>query len=90
MTTVFYWSFSDVFIMIISIGITHRFQQINKRIDYLKGRVVSNDRWNDIRIDYVEVCELLKFVDNSLGKIILLATLNNSYLILVQVLSILA
>lgn len=76
--------------MIIAIGISHRFQQINKRIDYLKGRVVTIDKWNEVRLDFVEVCELLKFVDGSVGKIILLASLNNSYLILVQVLNVLA
>lgn len=77
-TTSFYWCFSDTFIMLLAIGISHRFQQINDRIDYLKGRIVTNERWNNVRLDYVELCELLKFVDDSVGKIILLASLNNS------------
>lgn len=86
----FYWSFADIFIMLVSIGIAFRFQQINKRIDYFRGRIVSLDRWVELRLDYVEVCELLKYCDVALGKIILIASLNNSYLILVQLLNIFA
>lgn len=89
-TIAFYWSFPDLFIMLVSIGISYRFKQINKRIDYLRGRVITNDRWNELRLDYVENCELLKFVDGVMSKIILLASMNNSYLILVQLLNILA
>lgn len=86
----FYWSFPDIFIVIVAVGISHRFQQINKRIDYLKGRIVSNERWNNVRLDYVEVCEFLKLVNSFLGKLIMMSSLNNSYLILVQLLNVLA
>lgn len=82
-TTTFYWSFCDVFIMLVSIGVASRFEQINKRIDYFKGRIISIDRWRELRLDYVEVCELLKFADGVLNKLILIASLSNSYLILV-------
>lgn len=86
----FYWSFSELFVVLVSVAICYRFQQINKRIGFLRGRIVSNERWNEVRLDYVEVCELLKLVDGRLDKIILLAALNNSYLILTQSLNILA
>jgi gustatory receptor len=88
--TTFYWNLPDIFIMLVSIGISYRFEQINKRIDYLRGRVACEERWNEIRMDYVKVCELLKVVDKALGKIILLVSLNNSYLTLIQLLNILA
>jgi gustatory receptor len=84
----FYWTFPDIFIMLLSIGISYRFQQINKRIEYFKCRIVSNDIWNEVRLHYVDVCELVKLVDTTFDKMILLATLNNSYMILVQVLHI--
>jgi gustatory receptor len=86
----FYWGFADIFIMLVSIGVAFRFQQINNRLDFFKGRIISIDRWNELRLDYVEVCELLKFVDGVLDKLILIATLSNSYLILVQLLNMFA
>lgn len=35
----FYWSFIDLFLMLISIGISTRYQQINERIKNFRGRV---------------------------------------------------
>ena len=35
----FYWSFVDLFLMLISIGISTRYQQINERIKNFNGRV---------------------------------------------------
>lgn len=86
----FYWIFPDIFIMILSIGITYRFQQVNKRVEYFKNRVISNSKWNEVRLHYTELCDLVKFVDKTFEKLIMLAALNNSYLILVQTLHVLA
>lgn len=85
----FDWTFPDIFIMLLSIGISYRFQQINKRIEYFTSRIVSNNKWNEVRLHYTEVCDLVKFVDKTFEKLILLAALNNSYLILVQTLHVL-
>ena len=76
--------------MLLSIGISYRFQQINKRIEYFTSRIVSNNKWYEVRLHYTEVCDLVKFVDKTFEKLILLAALNNSYLILVQTLHVLA
>lgn len=35
----FYWNYVDLFLMLISIGISTRYQQINDRIKYFRGRV---------------------------------------------------
>lgn len=73
-----------------AIGISFCFRQINQRINCLKVRILPNEQWNDVSWDYKVLCELLKFVDKSLDEIILLASLNNSYLSLVHLLNILA
>ena len=51
---------------------------------------MSNEKWNNIRLNYVKVCEFLNLVNCFLGKLIMLSALNNSYLILVQLLNVLA
>jgi len=86
----FYWCFGEIFILLVSISISYRFQQINKRIAFFEGRIVSEETWNEVRLHYVMLCELLQFVDGRLDWIIVVVCLNNSYLILVQLLHIVA
>jgi gustatory receptor len=85
-----YWTFPDIFIMLLSIGISHRFQQINKRIEFFRSRIISNELWSEVRSHYTEVCELVKIVNKTFDKLFVLATINNAYLMLVQMLHILA
>jgi gustatory receptor len=51
----FYWTFPDIFIMLLSIGISHHFQQINKRIEFFKCRIISNEKWHEVRLHYTRV-----------------------------------
>lgn len=97
----FAWNFMDVFIMAISIGISTRFQQINRRLADLLMRSSSSVAianvpaafvrpalWREVREHYVQLCELLESVDANLAAIILLSCANNLYFICFQLLNI--
>lgn len=83
----FYWSFIDIFIVVISIGMAFNYQQINQRMKYFKERIVPDEVWFGFRKQYNEVSELLKYVDDEMGNLLLLSCLNDSYFIMVQLLN---
>lgn len=94
----FAWNYMDIFIMLISIGLATRFQQINQRLarlNYASGAAEAVPAatlqpavWLEIRQHYVQLCELLETVDANLAPIILLSCANNLYFICFQLLNI--
>ncbi|XP_037908137.1 gustatory receptor for sugar taste 64a-like [Hermetia illucens] len=85
----FMWNYMDLFIVMVSLGLSSRFQQINHRIEALAGREVSEATWMEIRHHFVLLCELLEAVDETMSGIILLSSINNLYFICYQLLNIL-
>lgn len=83
----FHWSFIDIFIMVISIGISYNYDKINNRIKYFYGRSVPEEMWSEVRQNYNEISELLKMMNASLDSMIVLACCNDAYFIMVQVLN---
>lgn len=82
------WSCADILIMIVSIGLTQRFQQINQRLQSLHTtRIIDEATWTEIRSHYVLVCELLDVVDGQLGALIVLSCTNNLCFICFQLLN---
>lgn len=91
----FAWNYMDIFIMLISIALSTRFQQINlrlSRLSYATGvpepAPPSTAVWLEIRQHYVQLCELLEMVDANLAPIIVLSCANNLYFICFQLLNI--
>jgi gustatory receptor len=82
----FYWNFLDIFLMMISIGLSYNYERINNRMKFFKERTLNDKIWAEVRNDYNQVSELLKFVNENLDKMIVLACFN-SYFILVQLLN---
>lgn len=90
----FAWNYMDVFIMAISLGLSTRFQQINLRLARLMQTSVARtpfihpSLWREVRLHYVQLCELLDSVDENLAALILLSCANNLYFICFQLLNI--
>jgi gustatory receptor len=84
----FYWNFLDLFIILISIGMSFLFEKVNWRLQNYKGLLVNQDVWAEIRFHYVKVCELLQICNNKMGAIITIACFIDGYFILVQLLNI--
>lgn len=83
----FAWNYMDIFIMLISIGLSTRFQQINLRLSRLSCDPAPAVLL-EIRQHYVLLCELLEMVDENLAPIIMLSCTNNLYFICFQLLNI--
>lgn len=83
----FVWSFNGFFIVFISVGISFRFDQINRRVEFLRGRIVPESTWREIRNHYSELCELLRTVDVKIGSIICMACLNDFYFLISNILN---
>jgi gustatory receptor len=83
----FIWSFNGFFIVFVSIGISFRFDQINRRVEFYRGRIVPDSTWREIRSHYTELCELLRMIDVKIGSIICMACLNDFYFLISNILN---
>lgn len=75
------WSFIDIFIVMISVGITIRYEQINQLLTSVQGKDMPEHFWIKIRGDYLQLNDLVRFVDQKIGSIIFLSCSNNLYFI---------
>ncbi|KAG5679767.1 hypothetical protein PVAND_009307 [Polypedilum vanderplanki] len=83
----FAWSYTDLFVIIISIGLASKFQQINNDLFKIKGKVgIRTNFWTEYRIYYREIVMLVGIVDTAVAKIILISITNNLFFICVQLL----
>jgi hypothetical protein len=84
----FYWNFMDIFLIVIGNAIAYRFDQINDRMGYFRGRIISDQVWYDLRKHYTKLHELTLFINEHFGFFLIMACLNGSYFILIQLLNI--
>ncbi|XP_017070741.1 gustatory receptor for sugar taste 64a [Drosophila eugracilis] len=84
----FVWNYMDLFIMMISKGLSYRFEQITARIRKLEHDEVCESVFIQIREHYVKMCELLEFVDSVMSSLILLSCVNNLYFVCYQLLNV--
>lgn len=81
----FGWNFVDFFIIILSLGITSRFTQINERLKRAKIFEMNHKFWHDTRIHYTNLVDLLQYIDKKIAALILLAISHNLFLICTKV-----
>lgn len=84
----FFWNFLDLLIILISIGIAYLYEKINWRLQNIKRLMVDESVWAEIRVHHVQVSELLNFINNVMGAIIIVAYFIDGYFILLQLLNI--
>jgi gustatory receptor len=83
----FAWSYTDLFVIIVSIGLASKFKNLNGDLLRVKGRIgVRPDFWAEYRIYYREIVMLIGVVDTAVAKIILISITNNLFFICVQLL----
>lgn len=86
-----YWNYLDVFIILVSIAIATRFDQINTHLRTLAGGGVllpNEPFWIRVRSHYVLVCELLDEVDHVVAWSVLISCATNLYFICLQILNV--
>lgn len=82
----FAWSYTDLFVIVVSIGLASKFKQINQDLVEVKGKSVHPGFWSEYRLYYREVTNLIAVVDRAMAKIILISISNNLFFICVQLL----
>ncbi|XP_055543533.1 uncharacterized protein LOC129729077 [Wyeomyia smithii] len=85
----FAWNFVDLFVVLVSIGLSIRFNQLNRyiadRIDQPKP--TSEDYWERIRIHYVSLCELVEMLNRSVSRLVFVSYANDLYFICLQIMN---
>ena len=80
----FTWNFIDVFVICVSLAIETRYMHIYDQIKRVKNKPMARSFWKDIRCDYVSLCELLAYLDDKFGILILISCANDMYFITAQ------
>ncbi|KAI8118769.1 Gustatory receptor for sugar taste 64f [Lucilia cuprina] len=82
----FTWNYMDIFVMIISIGLASKFQQLNENLMQYKNKQMSPAFWSENRILYRNLCSLCERMDDAISMITMVSFSNNLYFICVQLL----
>ncbi|KAG4070182.1 hypothetical protein HA402_003872 [Bradysia odoriphaga] len=82
----FLWTYMDLFIMVVSVGLSTQFRKINRHLMKFKGQEMTENLWTQHRQAYRKLCTLCELVDNDISKITLVSFSNNLYFICVQLL----
>ncbi|XP_073947916.1 gustatory receptor for sugar taste 64e-like [Choristoneura fumiferana] len=82
----FNWNFSDLFVICISLYLTSRLDQVNRRIFAVYGKFAPLSFWRTMREDYSRLTYLVRRVDDAIGGIIFISFANNLFFICLQLL----
>ncbi|XP_055543532.1 uncharacterized protein LOC129729076 [Wyeomyia smithii] len=80
----FIWSFMDLFITLVSLGLSLRFEQFYARVEHLKGKVIPDSFWAIVRLDYTKLSNLVLYMDEVLSPMVLLTCGSDIFFITYQ------
>ncbi|XP_058975798.1 gustatory receptor 5a for trehalose [Musca domestica] len=80
----FGWTYMDVFVLIIGIGLSSMFKRIKRQMEQHKGQAMPESFWCEIRRQYMLICDLIEEVDEAVSGIIMLSFANNLYFVCIQ------
>ncbi|XP_058066065.1 gustatory receptor for sugar taste 64a-like [Anopheles bellator] len=80
----FTWHFVDVFIICLSLCLQRRFLQYNERLERMVGQPQSVGVWRELRLHFVRLTELLRFLDGRFSRLILVSCANDMFFITMQ------
>lgn len=80
----FIWNFMDLFIIVISVGLSRKFNQVYISLFVNRNNKCSEFYWKYHRKSYKELVELLGSVDSCVSNLVLLSFLNNLFFICIQ------
>lgn len=83
----FIWNFMDLFVMLVSVGLSTNFKQLNGFLFKLKGKQTNEEYWKTHRNNYRNLSKLCSMVDDSIGVITMISFSSHIYFICVQLLN---
>jgi Trehalose receptor len=81
------WNYGDIFIVVLAVGISFRFNQLN---DYFR-LVIGNDHlmtaatFRDLRIHYFQLIDLVRYVDSKVSGLIIISMGHNMLVLIVKI-----
>lgn len=81
----FSWNFVDFFIIILGVGLATRFNQINERLRSTPLHRKDNGFWNEIRLHYTNLVDLLDYVNERIPALLLLSMSHNVFLVMSKI-----
>lgn len=83
------WSYSDIFIIVLAIGIKFRFNQFNQYFRVVSDDVnlMSEDIFRTLRVDYYKLIELVHFIDSKVATLILMSLGHNMLVLIIKIFS---
>lgn len=84
----FSFSYADIFIMLLSMGITTRFQQFDQQL--FKSVTENSDKatrftWRNLRVHYTQLVELTKYIDSNISHLVLISTGHNMMTLILKI-----
>lgn len=76
------WTYSEVFVICLSVTLAKRFQQITNRLKGYEKRHLADSFWSEIRIHYNTLCNLVLQADKLLSPFILVYSFSNMFFLL--------
>ncbi|XP_073838971.1 gustatory receptor 5a [Musca autumnalis] len=80
----FGWTYMDVFVLNIGIGLSSMFKRIKIQMERHKDQVMPESFWCEVRHQYMLICDLIEEVDDAVSGIIMLSFANNLYFVCIQ------
>lgn len=77
----FCWNYVDFFIIILSLGLSTRFNQLNERLRQTHQHQMDRKFWLEIRVHYTNLVDLLEFIDDNISLLMLFSMSHNLFLI---------
>lgn len=81
----FSWNYVDFFIIIISLGLSTRFNQLNERLRRARKFEMDHKFWLSIRLHYTNLVELLTFIDEKISLLVILSMSHNLFLVCTKI-----
>lgn len=82
---VFCWNYVDFFIIMLSLGISTRFDQLNERLRETPNHLMDRKFWLDIRLHYTNLVCLLEYIDEKISMLVLLSMSHNLFLVCTKI-----
>lgn len=81
----FCWNYVDYFIVIISLGISTRFNQLNERLRRTPHAQKDRKFWKEIRLHYTNLVDLLEYIDDQISLLVLFSMSHNLFLVCTKI-----
>uniref|UniRef100_A0A182PZ87 Gustatory receptor n=1 Tax=Anopheles epiroticus TaxID=199890 RepID=A0A182PZ87_9DIPT len=78
------WTFMDLFIIFVALGLARRYEQFYRHIIQYKGRHVMGTVWRQLRLDYGRISILVAYMEDIMAPIIVCTTASDLYFIFFQ------